>query len=99
MPGEKRLPPTQQAKFVIVAAIRIAQELKHEHVETGHLLLGILDDPHSRASKSLADAGVTPEAARQAVLDVVQIRPADWIAPDAKNPYFTEHLHKPNWRK
>ena len=97
MPGEKRLPPTQQAKFVIVAAIRIAQELKHEHVETGHLLLGILDDPHSRASKSLADAGVTPEAAR--VLDVVQVRPADWIAPDPKNPHFPEHLHKPNWRK
>jgi ATP-dependent Clp protease ATP-binding subunit ClpA len=49
---------TQSHKQAIEAALRSAVRLDHRHISSGHLLLGLLDQPASPAVTGLTDAGV-----------------------------------------
>jgi ATP-dependent Clp protease ATP-binding subunit ClpA len=42
------------------------------YIGTEHLLLGILNDPNSDASQTLATAGVTLDAARDTLRQIVE---------------------------
>ena len=62
---------TESARQVVVNANDAARELGHPHIGTEHVLLGLLADPASKASRVLNSLGVTAERARERVVEVV----------------------------
>jgi prophage maintenance system killer protein len=60
-----------QAREVIISAQQEALALHHGFIGTEHLLLGLLRDRHGVAGRTLHALGVSPEAAREQVLDIV----------------------------
>ena len=62
---------TESARQVVVNANDAARELGHPHIGTEHVLLGLLADPASNASRVLNSLGVTAERARERVVEVV----------------------------
>jgi ATP-dependent Clp protease ATP-binding subunit ClpA len=49
---------TRDAKRALEFALRAAQRLKHQHVSSGHVLLGIIDQPGTPAVQALTVAGI-----------------------------------------
>ena len=72
-----RLPQTRQAKAAIEVALRVADEMEHAKIETGHLLLGILSDPNTDAARCLAEVGVTFAKAQQVIGELIRTAPAE----------------------
>jgi ATP-dependent Clp protease ATP-binding subunit ClpA len=66
------LPYTWRAKRVLEFAMDEARQMSHSYIGTEHLLLGLLREKKGAAAQALADAGVTAEGARVAVLRVLQ---------------------------
>jgi ATP-dependent Clp protease ATP-binding subunit ClpA len=62
---------TESARQVVVNANGAARELGHPHIGTEHVLLGLLADPASNASRVLNSLGVTAERARERVVEAV----------------------------
>jgi len=62
---------TDQARRVVVVAQEESRKLGHDYIGTEHLLLGILGAGESVAVQALASLGVSLEAARQQVEDIV----------------------------
>lgn len=81
---------TDRARRVIVLADQAARDLGHDSVDTGHLLLGLLGEGEATAFRALDALGVTPEAAREAVLGR---RPAEGAHPGGHRA-FTPALKK-----
>ncbi|MFF7794654.1 Clp protease N-terminal domain-containing protein [Streptomyces sp. NPDC007991] len=63
---------TVKARRVVVTAQEQARLLKHHHIGTEHLLLGLLDVPDSTAAKVLHELGYDKETARADVVAVVE---------------------------
>jgi ATP-dependent Clp protease ATP-binding subunit ClpA len=59
---------SRPAKKVLELAVREAVHLRHNHLGTEHLLLGLLGEGGGRAGEILAGAGVQPAELRAAVL-------------------------------
>lgn len=59
------LPYTSSAKKVLELAMKEARELDHDHVGTGHLLLGLISEGRAIAAHVLAETGVTLEQCRR----------------------------------
>lgn len=66
--GGSGVPFTPRAKKALERALREALRLRHSHVGTEHLLLGLLADGDGRAARLLVDRGVAPVALRSRVL-------------------------------
>ena len=81
---------TDRARRVIVLADQAARDLGHGTVDTGHLLLGLLGEGEATAFRALDALGVTPETAREAVLER---RPAEGTYPGGHRA-FTPALKK-----
>jgi ATP-dependent Clp protease ATP-binding subunit ClpC len=64
------MPFTHAAKRVLELALEQSGELGHDLVGGEHLLLGLLRLREGIASRALASAGVTFEAARNAVREL-----------------------------
>ncbi|MDD2269778.1 MAG: ATP-dependent Clp protease ATP-binding subunit [Eubacteriales bacterium] len=62
---------TENAKKVLENSLNNARNLGHTYVGSEHLLLGILDEPSSTASKLLTERGVTYEKIRVRVVKLV----------------------------
>ena len=62
---------TDRARRVVVLAQEEARLLGHQYIGTEHLLLGLVHETDSVAGEALSSAGVSLEAVRQRVLDVV----------------------------
>ena len=62
---------TKKAIHVIEGAIDHASELGHTYVGSEHILLSILDDESSEASKMLSDSGVSYNEAENEIIDMV----------------------------
>ncbi|GAA2818531.1 Clp protease N-terminal domain-containing protein [Kitasatospora paracochleata] len=56
------------ARRVVVAAGAEAERLRHSHIGTEHLLLGVLDQPQDPAAAVLVGAGLDAESGRRAVV-------------------------------
>ncbi len=73
--GEKternRLPVTPRAKKATEYAIQEARRIGHNYIGTEHLLLGLLRSDEGLAAAVLRELGVNLDAARQAVLKLV----------------------------
>ncbi|GAB2917634.1 Clp protease N-terminal domain-containing protein [Micromonospora polyrhachis] len=59
---------TPRAKKTLELALREALHLRHRHIGTEHILLGLLRDDAGLSATVLAEAGVTTEALRAATL-------------------------------
>jgi len=62
---------SERARQVIVAAQEEARALKHHHIGTEHLLLGLLADDEALAARVLVGLGITADGARAAVVRLV----------------------------
>jgi hypothetical protein len=62
---------TERARRVLSHAQEEAQRFNHNYIGTEHLLLGLLRDPDSLATKVLGDMGVRLEDARRAVEHII----------------------------
>jgi prophage maintenance system killer protein len=62
---------TCPARQVFVAAHQEARGLGHSYIGTEHVLLGLLSEGDGVAARALASLGISPEAARQHVEDIV----------------------------
>ncbi len=65
------LPYTSRAKKVLELAMNEARDLNHSYVGTEHLLLGLLREERGIAAQLLVDAGITLDAARERVLEIL----------------------------
>lgn len=61
----RHIPFTPRAKKTLELALREAVRIKHDHIGTGHLLLGLLREGHGRGPRILLDAGIDPAALRE----------------------------------
>jgi len=68
VPGRQRIPFAQDAKQVLVGAVREAQQHGHREISSGHLLIGVLDAGASGALTALREAGTDVPALRSDVL-------------------------------
>jgi ATP-dependent Clp protease ATP-binding subunit ClpC len=59
------------ARQVIVLAQEEARRLNHHYIGTEHILLGLLRDDESGATRALQELGITLEAVRQQVEEIV----------------------------
>ena len=62
------IPVTPRTKKVLVQSLREALHLKHDHIATEHLVLGMLREGDGVGVQVLRDAGLEPEQLREAVL-------------------------------
>ena len=60
-----------RAREVIISAQQEARALHHGFIGTEHILLGLLHDRDGVAGRALHMLGVSPEAAREQVLDII----------------------------
>ena len=60
-----------RAREVIISAQQEARALHHGFIGTEHLLLGLLRDRDGVAGRTLHVLGISPEAAREQVLDII----------------------------
>jgi len=66
-PTSVDLPLSNEAKHVLAYAAEEAERLRHEHIGTEHLFLGLLRDSESRAAKLLLDRGVNVDTVRETI--------------------------------
>jgi hypothetical protein len=62
------LPLSDESKRVLVFGAEESARLKHDHIGTGHLLLGLLREEKCFAAQLLGEHGVTLEAVRESLL-------------------------------
>src|ERR1700735_1369715 len=62
---------TARARSVVVLAQEESRRLGHNHIGTEHLLLGLLAEREGVAARALESLGVTLDAARQQVREIV----------------------------
>ncbi|HYL52261.1 MAG TPA: Clp protease N-terminal domain-containing protein [Acidimicrobiia bacterium] len=74
---------TDRARSVVVAANQEACALGHGHLGTEHLLLGLLQAPQCAAGRALGSLGVSHDAARDHIMEVV---PSD-LSPGEAIPF------------
>jgi len=65
--AESKLPATAPAIQVVQYAIEEARALKHDHIGTEHLLLGLLRETEGIAAQVLANLGVKIEDVRESL--------------------------------
>ena len=83
---------TLRAKGVVVAAQEEARELRYGHISPEHLALGLLHQPEGLAAEAISGLGVTPEAAREAL--VAALSPATVEEPVSGKIPFTPPAKK-----
>ena len=59
---------TPRARGAVTAAEEETRALRHDQIGPGHLALGLLHEPEGLAARAIGELGVTPEAAREALV-------------------------------
>jgi ATP-dependent Clp protease ATP-binding subunit ClpC len=62
---------TNNARHAVVLAQEEARRMQHNYIGTEHVLLGLLGEPNGLACRALAGLGLSLEAARDEVTDIV----------------------------
>lgn len=65
---DEELPMTHHARRALELAVQATQRFKHRNISSGHLLLGIIDQPHNGAVQALSVAGIRVGTLRSDVL-------------------------------
>lgn len=84
-----RMPLTPRAKSVIDKAIEWSKRLKHNHIGTEHLLLGIVSEPEGIAVQVLLNSNISLAAVKQEVLNIFSVN----NKPDAGEAKQDMHTH------
>jgi ATP-dependent Clp protease ATP-binding subunit ClpA len=71
-PQGKHRPFTIRAKKVLELSLREAVRLRHNHIGTEHILLGLLREGNGLAAKVLADAGLDFEVLRRQTVAAIR---------------------------
>ncbi|MQY04362.1 Clp protease N-terminal domain-containing protein [Actinomadura macrotermitis] len=77
------VPFTPRAKKTLELGLREALGLGHDYIGTGHLLLGLVDEPDDLAARILTGSGAGLGALRQEVVAAMGAGPAAYTAPPA----------------
>jgi prophage maintenance system killer protein len=64
---------TPEAREVVIGSQEEARRLQHNYIGTEHILLGLLRESNGVAARALHALGITGEAARQQVLDIIGV--------------------------
>src|SRR5438034_173433 len=75
---------TSRARHVVVLAQEEARRLRHNHIGTEHILLGLLGEPVGAAGRVLAGVGMSLESTRREVAAIVS---AGTTAPSGHIPF------------
>ena len=75
---------TDQARQVVVLAQEEARDLRHDHIGTEHLLLGLLREDDTPVGQVLVDCGITLDAARDYVVGTIGLGER---GPSGKAPF------------
>jgi len=67
------VPLTKHARHALDLALQATQRLRHRHVSTGHLLIGIIEQPHNGAVQALSVGGIHVGTLRADILQRVTI--------------------------
>jgi ATP-dependent Clp protease ATP-binding subunit ClpC len=62
---------TDRARRVVVLAQEEARMLNHDYIGTEHILLGLIREGHGVAAKALESLGISPDAVRQQVEEII----------------------------
>ena len=62
---------TDRARRVVVLAQQEARDLGHNYIGTEHILLALIDEGQGVAAKALTALGISQDAARQRVEDII----------------------------
>lgn len=62
---------TDKARVAVVKSQEEARLSGHDHIEVGHLVLGLLHVPEALAAQTMATLGASPEAVRRAVTEAM----------------------------
>ena len=62
---------TDRARQVVVLAQEEARMLNHNYIGTEHILLGLIHEGEGVAVKALESLGISPEAVRQQVEEII----------------------------
>ena len=62
---------TERARQVVVLAQEEARMLSHNYIGTEHILLGLLREGHGVGARALESLGISVEAARQQILEMI----------------------------
>jgi len=87
---------TEKAWAAIVAAQQLAQNQRHQQLETEHLLLALLQQ-NGLANRFLEKAGVSPPELESAVEQHLQTLPALQNRPDSV--YLGKGLNEHGWNE
>ena len=82
-PGTSELPFTTRTKKILELAASEAHDFGRSHVDTEHLLLGIIREGGGIAAQVLDHAGVTEEIARAEIRRLVGVEPN--VMPDVSD--------------
>jgi ATP-dependent Clp protease ATP-binding subunit ClpA len=77
---------TDQARNVVVRAQEQARSLQHNYIGTEHILLGLLAEERGIAAQALASLGVSLEAAREQVIQIIGLGKGQ-VAADQHIPF------------
>ncbi|MGI5166895.1 Clp protease N-terminal domain-containing protein [Spirillospora sp. CA-253888] len=78
---EGQIPFTPHAKRVLELSLREAMFLGHDHIDAGHLLLGLLGEPDSLGVRTLVALEVSPPELREATRAALTARPGRFARP------------------
>ncbi len=92
---------TDQARRVMVLAQEEARLLNHDYIDSEHFLLGLLREGEGVAAKALASLGISLEAVRGQVQEMLgsgQLapKPIDADAPAARGPGISRAASEPS---
>jgi ATP-dependent Clp protease ATP-binding subunit ClpA len=66
---DDELPMTNHARHALELALQATHRLKHRNISSGHLLLGIIDQPNNGAVQALSVVGIRVGTLRADVLE------------------------------
>jgi ATP-dependent Clp protease ATP-binding subunit ClpC len=75
------LPLSDEGKRVLAYAAEEAERLSHQHIGTEHLLLGLLREEKSLASRLLHEQGLKLLAVREELQKTAHMKPEDQVRP------------------
>jgi prophage maintenance system killer protein len=81
---------TPEAREVVIGSQEEARQLHHNYIGTEHILLGLLREGKGVAAQALDAVGITREAVRQQVLDII----GEGLQPPSGHIRFTPRAKK-----
>jgi ATP-dependent Clp protease ATP-binding subunit ClpC len=82
LPASDYIPFTPSAKTLLELALRETLRLGHDHIGTGHLLLGLLRQGDSRAAQALGELGADAGQVRRQVVQELASPASSQAAPE-----------------